>query len=215
MGDRAQAIISRQMADGCDILVGIFWTRVGTPTGGYASGTIEEIERHLAADRPALLYFSSAPVQLDSVDPDSYSRLKAFKASCMDRGLIQQYSSQSEFQQLFQRHLAKTMNGLGGPGQVPAPLAPSVELSDEARRLLRDAANDQHGTIIVTQSLAGWTVQVGGVDLVEPKHAREEARWRAAVSELLDAELIEPVGNKGELFSVTNLGYKAADKVEP
>jgi hypothetical protein len=32
MGDRPQGIINRQLVDASDILVGIFWTRLGTPT---------------------------------------------------------------------------------------------------------------------------------------------------------------------------------------
>src|SRR5437763_1467261 len=70
MGDRAQAIINRTVLADCDLLVAIFWTRLGTPTGVAASGTVEEIEEHLAAGKPAMLYFSSAPVHLDSVDRD-------------------------------------------------------------------------------------------------------------------------------------------------
>ena len=41
---RPQEIINRQTVDKCDLLVGIFGTRIGTDTGEYDSGTIEEIE---------------------------------------------------------------------------------------------------------------------------------------------------------------------------
>ena len=43
LGDRPQAIINKQVLDDCDILIGIFWTRLGTPTDLAASGTVEEI----------------------------------------------------------------------------------------------------------------------------------------------------------------------------
>ena len=33
LGDRPQEIINKQILDKCDILIGIFWTRIGTPTG--------------------------------------------------------------------------------------------------------------------------------------------------------------------------------------
>lgn len=33
MGDRPQAIINKQILGGCDLLVGVFWTRLGTETG--------------------------------------------------------------------------------------------------------------------------------------------------------------------------------------
>lgn len=46
-GDRPQAIINKQILDECDLLIGIFWTRAGTPTGKEVSGTIEEIKEHI------------------------------------------------------------------------------------------------------------------------------------------------------------------------
>jgi hypothetical protein len=52
--DRPQAIINDQLVDSADILIGIFKARIGTPTGMAASGTIEEIERFVAAGRPVM-----------------------------------------------------------------------------------------------------------------------------------------------------------------
>ena len=42
MGDRPQAIINKQLVESCDILIGTFWTRLGTPTGKAESGPVEE-----------------------------------------------------------------------------------------------------------------------------------------------------------------------------
>src|ERR1700677_3816099 len=39
-----QEVLNQQIVDDCDIVVGIFWTRLGTPTATAASGTVEEIE---------------------------------------------------------------------------------------------------------------------------------------------------------------------------
>jgi hypothetical protein len=68
MGDRPQAIINKQLVRHCDLLIGAFWTRLGTPTGDAESGTAEEIEEFRKAGKPVLLYFSSAPVVPDSLD---------------------------------------------------------------------------------------------------------------------------------------------------
>jgi hypothetical protein len=65
---------------------------LGSPTGAAASGTVEEIEEHLAAERPAMLYFSSQPVHLDSVDPENYAALRSYKSRCRERGLYHEYS---------------------------------------------------------------------------------------------------------------------------
>ncbi|MFM6281891.1 MAG: DUF4062 domain-containing protein, partial [Dolichospermum sp.] len=42
--ERGQAVINRQLVDNCDLLIGVFWTRIGTPTPEAESGTVEEIE---------------------------------------------------------------------------------------------------------------------------------------------------------------------------
>jgi len=57
-GTRPQEVINRAIVDQCDLLVGIFWTRVGTPTGEAESGTLEEISRAAKAGKPIMLYFS-------------------------------------------------------------------------------------------------------------------------------------------------------------
>src|ERR1700732_560154 len=56
-GVKPQEAINNQLVRDCDILVGMFWTKVGTDTGVAESGTVEEIDRFVAAGKPALLYF--------------------------------------------------------------------------------------------------------------------------------------------------------------
>jgi hypothetical protein len=50
------------------LLVGIFWTRIGSPTGEADSGTLEEIERVGNAKKPIMLYFSKVPIEPDKID---------------------------------------------------------------------------------------------------------------------------------------------------
>src|SRR5713101_1313849 len=47
LGERPQELINERLLKDCDLLVGVFWTRLGTPTGKSPSGTVEEIQRHL------------------------------------------------------------------------------------------------------------------------------------------------------------------------
>ncbi len=49
---RPQEVINRQVVDHCDLLVGVFWTRIGSPTGAAESGTLEEIERVATRENP-------------------------------------------------------------------------------------------------------------------------------------------------------------------
>jgi hypothetical protein len=88
LGGRPQKLINERILKDCDLLVGIFWTRLGTPTGTSESGTVEEIKTHLAAGKPAMVYFSDAPVAPASVDPKQFEALRKFRAWCEQQGLI-------------------------------------------------------------------------------------------------------------------------------
>ena len=43
-GGKPQALLNEQFVKKCDAAVALFWTRFGTPTDEYGSGTEEEIE---------------------------------------------------------------------------------------------------------------------------------------------------------------------------
>ena len=105
MGDRPQEIINKQIVDSSDILIGTFWTRIGTKTGKSESGTVEEIEEFISSEKPVLLYFSSRPVEPTSIDHEQYKRLKSFKEKCKEEGLIENYSEISELRKKVSRHL--------------------------------------------------------------------------------------------------------------
>jgi hypothetical protein len=57
-GRRPQALINRQFADRADIVLAIFWQRLGSRTGKAVSGTVEEIERAQRRGKPVMVYFS-------------------------------------------------------------------------------------------------------------------------------------------------------------
>lgn len=109
MGDRPQGVIKEQILKNADLLIAVFWTRLGSPTGKAESGTVEEIEEHLAQSKPAMIYFSSVPVRADTVDRQQYDALLAFKQTCSARGLIETYESLAEFRDKLTRHLALTI----------------------------------------------------------------------------------------------------------
>jgi hypothetical protein len=109
MGDRPQAIINKQLVRHCDLLIGAFWTRLGTPTGDAESGTAEEIEEFRKAGKPVLLYFSSAPVVPDSLDREQYQALLRYRRSLGEEGLFSQYETHAAFREQLQRNFASTM----------------------------------------------------------------------------------------------------------
>lgn len=104
-GVRPQAAINEQLVDQSDILVGMFWTKLGTSTGVAQSGTVEEIERFIAAGKPTLLYFSKRPVDPATIDPKQNRRLRAFKASTQKNALVGTFDSLESLKEAIARHL--------------------------------------------------------------------------------------------------------------
>jgi hypothetical protein len=223
MGKRPQEIINTQILDKCDLLVGVFWTRIGTSTGKYISGTVEEIEKHIDAGKPTMLYFSEQPARLDSVDSEQYEKLKKFKASCKDRGFYETYDSHSEFKEKFYHHLQIKVNEhdiffSNSEKPVQDVIYPSrtqiPQISEEARILLKEASMDNHGTILYVRAFGSTDIQTNGKNLIPEQNPRIVAQWESALSDLLNTELIVERGQKGEVFQVTNLGYQIADMID-
>ena len=223
MGAPPQAIINKQVLTKCDLLVGVFWTRIGTPTERHLSGTVEEIEEHIAAGKPAMLYFSSQPVALDTVDIDQIQRLKKFKESCQSRGLYESYDSHGDFKEKFYRHLQLKVNDhpyfqLSGEGHQNAsePVKSRTQiplLSPEARVLLKEASQDSGGSIIHARYIGGTTIQTNGKNLIPSNDRREVAKWEGALELLSSNGLVVDRGYKGEVYEITNLGYQIADMI--
>ena len=56
-GDKPQELLNKQFVRECDAAVALFWTRFGTPTDKYGSGTEEEIEEMLSTGKQVFIYF--------------------------------------------------------------------------------------------------------------------------------------------------------------
>lgn len=91
LGGHPQHLIDRQLAEGADVLIGVFWTRLGTPTPDADSGTVHEIESFHKAGKAVLLYFSNAPAVLDTVDVEQVKAVRAFREKAEGWGLVGRY----------------------------------------------------------------------------------------------------------------------------
>lgn len=218
MGDRPQAIINKQVLNNCDLLIGVFWTRIGTPTGEYASGSVEEIEEHIKAGKPTMLYFSSTPVVPDSIDAEQYAKLQEFKRSCQGRGLYESYADLNDFRAKIYRQLQIKLNndnyfqnGVAGSSEIIEPTANIVGLSKEAAYLLKECALDSTGHIMNLSYIGGRAIQVNGKNVIEDGSDRSRATWTSALEELENSGLIKPLNYKREMFQITKTGYDAAD----
>ncbi len=222
MGEPPQKYINKEILENCDLLVGVFWTRVGTATENYPSGSIEEIEKHIKAGKPAMLYFSRKPVEPDSIDKEQYEKLKEFMESCKNRGIYEVYNDFNDFKDKFNRQLQiKIINdkyfqveeGEENNQMEFSTIANVPQLSREAQVLLKEASQDISGQILRIVFIGGLVFQTNGKAFGEQGGARESALWDGALNELERHNFIEPLGYKREVFKVTREGYEAADLI--
>lgn len=108
MGDHPQHLLDEQIIDRCDVLIAIFWSKLGTPTPTADSGTAEEIREFINRKGPkrVMLYFCTRDLPYD-VDPAELARLREFKTQMQPQALYHQYSTVDSFERDLYRHLDK------------------------------------------------------------------------------------------------------------
>lgn len=106
-GGKPQTLLNEQFVKSCDAAVALLWTRFGTPTDQYGSGTEEEIEIMLEAGKQVFLYFSELPVSPSKMDLYGYEKVQSLKQKYRDRGIYSSYSTIEEFERLFYAHLTQ------------------------------------------------------------------------------------------------------------
>lgn len=228
LGDRPQSQINSRILGACDLLIGIFWTKLGTPTGDSVSGTVEEIERHVSAGKPAMLYFSDRLVNPKEHDPIQYESLNKFRSSCMPKGLVESYTTTDEFRKKLRRQVQHCLhdneylkeisnqqqpNIVFAPEPVPKPTQwhdPYGDpVSPTAMMLLKAAATIHDGHILNIPTIGSQSIQAGGKKFGDAG-ARDFAKWESALQELVQHNLVQ---RKSPTTNVlTHDGWQLADK---
>ena len=187
--------------------------------GGYESGTVEEIERHMAEGKPTMIYFSKTPIDYSTVDRDQYDLLMNKKDEWKNKGRIEEFSSLQEFKDKLNKQLPYLLSTheyiLSCSSSIPdsqeASNDSSVTLSSEAVEIIR-LAGSTDGGIMKIRHLAGLLFQVGGENL-DTSTPRKEATYVSALDELLNYGLVEAKGTKGQIYNLTKYGWDAYDKI--
>ena len=109
-GASGQNIINRQLLSKADGVIALFWTKFGTPTTEYGSGTEEEIEKAILQGKKVMLYYSNKPINPDKIDYDQYVRVIEFKKRYA--GLFDEYNSLDDFRLKLNRHILDLMTKL-------------------------------------------------------------------------------------------------------
>ena len=106
MGYPPQEVLNKQIVDDADMVVGIFWTRFGTPTKEYDSGVEEEIERMISQKKQVFLYFLDSPVSPSKIDFSQYMKVNEFKERHKKDGIYFEIKDVTSLATRFCEHLA-------------------------------------------------------------------------------------------------------------
>ena len=111
-GGRPQALLNKQVVDQCDIMVGIFNARFGSPTGVADSGTEEEIRRSIKHGKKVMVYFNNQPIPKQRKARNEFARIEKFKRRLGKNAIYHTYTDMPTFEAAFRQHLAGVMNEL-------------------------------------------------------------------------------------------------------
>lgn len=205
-GTRPQALINERLVEHADLMIGVFWTRLGSPTGTEDSGTVEEIKLHCSKGKPLMLYFSDAPISMREVDRDQYARVEDFRAWAFTQGLVRTFAKQDEFHELFRHDLAlmlkdnEEMRRLVTIGPADSTAAPPNPL---ALQLLKMVAGASGGQVALREVGIAVHYMDGVTTLLELSSTVDILKWRAALDELLALQFLRDLTGRNELFGVT------------
>jgi MoaA/NifB/PqqE/SkfB family radical SAM enzyme len=107
-----QDYLNQKLVAQCDSVIGIFWTRLGSPTKrGEAGGAIEEIKQFEKAHR--YLYLCNKPVKpnIQHQGPEVVNSLK-------ELGLIKEFQDDENFEQILFHDLSNIVGSLPPPQEV-------------------------------------------------------------------------------------------------
>lgn len=101
-GGTAQELLNRQFIYESDMIICIFWGRMGTPTEKYESGTAEELQEAINAGKQVFLYFSNAPIPPKELDTEQFSRVQSFEKKIQEMKTVyyKQYDNLEEFKSI-------------------------------------------------------------------------------------------------------------------
>lgn len=104
-GDSAQNIINHQLLDEADGVIALFWTKFGTPTDTYGSGTEEEIVKAISENKDVVLLYSKKVIAPQQINYEQLSKVETFKQNY--NGLFTSYCTDDDLKEQLRRILTK------------------------------------------------------------------------------------------------------------
>ena len=129
LGDHPQHLLNQQIIDRSELLIAVFWAKLGTPTPTAQSGTVAEIREFVAKKGPrrVMLYFCIRDIP-HSTNPAELARLHDFKNEMRSKGLYHEYRDVGDLERDLYSHLDVKVHELM-TGQLPIPESPERQVA--------------------------------------------------------------------------------------
>ncbi|MGD0884333.1 MAG: DnaB-like helicase C-terminal domain-containing protein [Thermodesulfovibrionales bacterium] len=140
-----QDIINRLLED-AELVIIVFWNKIGAPTKNFPSGTMEEFfvasDNFRATGKPSIkIYFRKPSVPKNKVDAEELVKLFEVKESIKNMALYKDYETQEDFRKLLHEHINGWLSkNMIKSAVVDVGIVTSRMLSDptDSRILLKD-----------------------------------------------------------------------------
>lgn len=161
----AQGVLDESfLPENCDIVVGLLWARMGTPLGGYSSGTEYELKRAINKWKKegyprVMVYFSKRDLPFN-VDRTQLALVDVLRKELESLGLIHKYTSSEEFRNRWTTHLTQFIQANFSPISPPDVLElksyPIQAGVVERRTLLEDIMHKNLSTpMLLVEGISG------------------------------------------------------------
>lgn len=103
---KGQEAINEQLVNKSDMIIALFWTRFGSPTDKYGSGTEEEIELMIKNNKNVFLYFLTKETKLNKEVLEQYNKILEFKEKYKNNNYYYEISKEDNFKDIILSNLS-------------------------------------------------------------------------------------------------------------
>jgi hypothetical protein len=121
-GERPQESLNKQLVERADIVIALFWHRLGTDTGEAESGTVEEIEKADARGAAVAILRCTRAVPPSSLDHDQAKRLDEYLGKVQDNALILEYDNDDRLRQHVEAILTRIVSTSSAQAEAQAEI---------------------------------------------------------------------------------------------
>jgi len=112
LSSHPQTLINSQIVNSSDIGIAIFWSKIGTPTTEYESGSVEEIYQLLQRQARVMVYFCERPIPQANINNEQFLKLLTLKERLKVIGLYAEYTEISDLCEKVGLHLTNAITKL-------------------------------------------------------------------------------------------------------